>query len=590
MPHGSESLGIIAGANKQLANTAAPEVAGLARMASSLATIMGPFFDLMSNNAFSTNYRNRYLGGLQQQEAQVRMQEQQMRMKEEEMEMNRQQLLDIGTRQIAAHTAMMTEYGDVIWKWQHHFLSDDDAKAQIADLNNKTGHNFLGVKLDNEGIGAVQQYLDWEDKRLHDNWNAYASLYEGGQKKKAQTGDQTDDWSKSNSSGTRAGLLGDPIQTQDPQTGDPTKPTAAPTIEKLSAKYPDLGEHGVNAALEMSETGKIAGVTDTKGPTQHPERYHDAMALSGDIDKAVGNILSSNEDRAQKIKDLEGIDPAIAQKVRDLSNYKELPTGLDNPHVRGKFVGWAHELNPKYDQSAAESLKQYFNPNGKEQIALRQANNLPNIHVQTLRDLAGDEPIITAKLKQAWNNEVGADPHYILLANQLRQELVAINTIQNGTGGIRVTLLEHMMDTTKPTLPASTIRQVLNQDLAETFGRVADVQGTFERYGRTEFAPGLTKHGWQMFSGILRTDAYGQVPTDAPPELQAVSRKGPAGSGLPPTEQQARGAKAYIAAHANDVNPSPDVVKNLQHARTLTSSTVSDAPWEHMPEDAQDND
>ena len=62
MPTPEEAYGVVRGAGNQLAAYSAPGVGQPMGWAAGLASLIGPFMDHFSNNAFSTNYRNKMLG------------------------------------------------------------------------------------------------------------------------------------------------------------------------------------------------------------------------------------------------------------------------------------------------------------------------------------------------------------------------------------------------------------------------------------------------------------------------------------------------------------------------------------------------
>jgi hypothetical protein len=189
MPTEQESYGVLRGAPRQTAAFSAPAVAGLANTVSGLASIVGPFFDFFSKNAFSQNYRRQMLGGLQQEDHQMRIQEHQMRMREDEMKMKRERLIDTAEQLRITHSMMLSDYKSVYDDLNaagNTPEAQEQAKEQIAELNQKWHHQNLDTLLQNGGLGAVSNALDVEHNKFLHSWAATVSLQSSDKTRKEQ--------------------------------------------------------------------------------------------------------------------------------------------------------------------------------------------------------------------------------------------------------------------------------------------------------------------------------------------------------------------------------------------------------------------
>lgn len=590
LPNEQEAPGVMRGAGKQLAQFGPPSVAGPARAASDLAAIVGPFLDFYSHNAFSQHYRSTMLGETQQQEAQVRMQQAKMRMQTEQMQVLHDQMMENGAQAIANHSALLTRYGDIINKHNNHTISDEAFTEAIHNLNIESGHSSLDATLQNGGPTAVINQLQWEDQRLRDFWSSYTVLDQAQQRRKKETGDQSDDWVDGGGSNSpaRQSLIMDedkPTQQASADQSVPTADGATSTLDKIK-KQNNLNDQGMNAAQDIVEQGDVPGMTKAEGAKLHPQAYRAATTAAGQIGHAIGQVASGAGTPEEKIEAIRNINPNVAQTLDDLANYRQELKDVPNA-TRGQISSWAHQVNPKYDPTKAAQLKEFYKAGSKENTAMQAAANLPNVMIQLYSNLRKQENTnyFGTKLDQALKG-LSQDPEYNLIANQLRVVQQAITAIQSGTGVPRVTILEEMMKAVPATASSETIRGAMMQDLAEAWGRIGNIQGQFSNFGVKGYAPGLSKETVDLYSGFLRSNwRSGEFPSDVPPQLKQLSRDpAKARTGLskterepPATEAEARGAKIFY--DRNKDNPDPAIQAQIQHAMR-TMGLTPNPPWE----------
>jgi hypothetical protein len=174
MPSMREYPGVIAVAGRQLGQNSAPAVSAPANMASQIATFIGPFLDFYSKNAFSSHYRNQMLGGLAERR-------QAMLEQRENIEIQRDRMIDSLTQARTNQQVMLKDYDEVrqemeLQKKLHDGQNTpeeiEDANQKIRDLNIKYHHQNLDAYLNKYGIPGVFSYLNWENAKNQDIWNA----------------------------------------------------------------------------------------------------------------------------------------------------------------------------------------------------------------------------------------------------------------------------------------------------------------------------------------------------------------------------------------------------------------------------------
>ena len=188
MPSMQEYPHVIAGAGKQLARLSAPAVSGPANIASQIASFIGPVLDFYSHNAFSTSYRNRMLGGLAERR-------QAMLEQRENVEMQHDRMIEQITKARVNGQTMLKDYDEVrqemelqrkLHGGQNTPEEIDEAKEKIRYLNIKHQHQGLDAYLDKYGIDGVFSYLNWENAKNQDIWNAETAAKADKKKKESQ--------------------------------------------------------------------------------------------------------------------------------------------------------------------------------------------------------------------------------------------------------------------------------------------------------------------------------------------------------------------------------------------------------------------
>jgi hypothetical protein len=174
MPSMREYPNVVAVAGRQLGQYAAPAVAAPANAASQIASFIGPLLDFYSHNAFSTSYRNRMLGGLAERR-------QNMLEQRENIEIQHQRMIDLITQARTNQQIMLKDYDEVRQEMElqqklHGGQNTPEeiaaAKRKIRDLNIKHHHENLNAYLDKYDIPGVFSYLNWENAKNQDIWNA----------------------------------------------------------------------------------------------------------------------------------------------------------------------------------------------------------------------------------------------------------------------------------------------------------------------------------------------------------------------------------------------------------------------------------
>ena len=188
MPSMREYPNIVAVAGRQLGQFSAPAVSAPANMAAQIASLIGPTLDFFSHNAFSSSYRNRMLGGLAERK-------QAMLEQRENVELQHQRMIDLLTQARTNQQVMLKDYDEVrqemelqrkLHGGQNTPDELDTARQKIRDLNIKHHHQNLDAYLDKYDIPGVFSYLNWENAKNQDIWNAETAAKADKKKKDDQ--------------------------------------------------------------------------------------------------------------------------------------------------------------------------------------------------------------------------------------------------------------------------------------------------------------------------------------------------------------------------------------------------------------------
>lgn len=190
LPTEQEAPGVLGGANRQLAAFSAPAIAGPANIIAGLASIVGPFFDLMSNNAFSQHYRMARLGGREDEMLQLKKQEMQLRMREDEMKFKRERMIDMAEGLQMKHSQMLSEYKSVFDNIGPNGITEDEAREQIAQLNQYWHHGNLNSYLQDGDLAGVANALNLEHNKFLHSWAATATLRSADKTRKEEEKEQ----------------------------------------------------------------------------------------------------------------------------------------------------------------------------------------------------------------------------------------------------------------------------------------------------------------------------------------------------------------------------------------------------------------
>lgn len=280
MPSMQEYPRVIDVAGKQLARLSAPAVAGPANIASQIASFIGPFLDFYSKNAFSTSYRNRMLGGLAERR-------QAMLEQRENIERQHEQMIEQITQARVNGQIMLKDYDEVrqeleLQKQLHGGQNTpaelDAARQKIRYLNKKHSHPGLDAYLDKYDIAGVFSYLNWENAKNQDIWNAETAAKADKKKKDDQEYDPY-----LGGPGTRGGVGGfggggdesgignAPVtapETGVPETTAPAtqgQPGADPLQEANPPSLPDNWEPSKQEAPQKQSQAKPGGGVQVAG-------------------------------------------------------------------------------------------------------------------------------------------------------------------------------------------------------------------------------------------------------------------------------------------------------------------------------------
>lgn len=606
MPADTEAINVIRGAAGQLGRTAAPAVAQPMNYAANLASIIGPFFDFFSNNAFSQAYRARALGGAQQQESALRMQEAEMRMQEQQMNLNRERMMDAVQQGLVAHQSMLDDYQDVFYRLDKGLITPAQAKEELLQLNAENGHNNLDAYLEHNDLKGAYNYLEWEDKRFHDNLKAYTSLYESDKKAGKTVGESTLGKSILGTSGGADDTGIDVSKLPGPDTAPtgtapvtapdttPTEPEATGADDAQIAKdagLPDADGSGMKFAHEASRTGLYHGMTETAFQKAAGEKAAAAVIqASQDIDSRISKALSGEGGLEDKIAAVKKIDPLIAEDLKDIYQYKK--TAKEKGAAKDKFSSWVSQLDPDYDEGKFTNARQYTSEKGNTiGSAIHAGTSLSTNYVQflnILKQLPEGQSIPKNVLEAALANKLSGDSPYYTLGMQIRQLAQNIAAIQAGGGQIKVTLVEEMLHNLPTTASPRQLRTALQAEMTEVWARMAEYQKNWNaEYHREGWMPGMHPDDVALWSGILRMNpAKQQVPMDkdTPDILKAVNKPEKEWSShlhdwekwSPPSMEDIHNAQALIKKYEN--NPDPKIQEMVQHARD-TLLGILNPPW-----------
>ena len=342
LPREDEAINITRGTGQWRQNFAAPAVAGPAGLAAAIAGVVGPFYDLISNNAFSRAYREGALGGLQQDRLKLQMQR-------EQMDMQRDRMIDLQEQADHEQYELTQDYNLVFNKYdqlkgKHDGVNTPEEIAaeteEIRQLNGKHNHRKMDWLLDNIGPDGVRNALEQEHRIWQDSKNSNAT----NKRARDQRADEEADPVLGTASGGERNVFGGtapaatgggadplglgtgPAPESTPATGspedklvdpDPKPPpdnwVPEPTPEEPTSEAPETPGKQGRAALgpQVAARGDIA--SDVPQPGISGEKLAQAAAPAEPAEPAFDYKKSPVLDRAQQIY------PNMTQANRDVA-------------------------------------------------------------------------------------------------------------------------------------------------------------------------------------------------------------------------------------------------------------------------------
>ena len=587
-----EAYGVAQGAGRQLATFSSPFVGGPAGIAANLASIVGPFFDLIGNNAFSRAYRQQKLGGLQEQEAGVRMQEAKMRMQIEQMELTHARMMDNMEEASVKHQEMLTDYGEVFKRIKspqnpNGDLTEDQARQQIANLNIKWHHQNMDNMLQNRDLRGVQEFLAWEHGKFLD-WLSAHTTFEKSKGPSGKTRAEESELDKAivagSPGGAGAGDSGVSKALGVPPVGG-TQPAAATdeTTAQQQIENPDAGnmDEALKQKWGIGNTGVSLAHSVLAGDKNDKELRLEAKENSGKVISATEDMRSainkaaaaggtSPQDTQHRFDAVRAIDSRVADIAKGLSRYEIDPKSKEGQ----RWSGLAHQIDPTYDQNNYNAAHKFSDPTTSEYRVIERADTFMQDLIQAndaLNKVPGAEDAAIWQNKwNAWQaGTLTGDPEWSNLFNQLQAVATHYNGIQTLTGSVKVSLIGKSMEHLPPTASARAIREQLLGDAVDTWAVIGSNQQAWQRLGKQDLVPGLTPDVWRSFSAYLRSNPdTGEMPKgkDVPDEIRAISHDDISGASSrlsdaqkwhPASLQQIRDMRAFNAKYRD--SPREDI-------------------------------
>lgn len=513
IPSGMQALGVMGRAGGILSRWGPPSASPFYGRASGLAMQLGSVLDLLSKGKFSKN--------------QLAMRQGQLQLMQDEMLFNMQQGL-------MAHQQELLKYQEVLNAFHNNAYSQDEtenariAHQKIEELA-QTNPNILGV-LKNGGMNAVENYLIEEDRHFRD---AYAGFASAKKSRDATGGESVFD----ETGGGGAGAKTDPLAPT--KVAGPAE-TAAPAdtggvkdvIPDIKKAYGNLNDVGIDYARKKFR-GEItnAELQKMKPDPNNPRiRPGTAIGLAGtDMQNRFDRIAASPTGTVEdKLKQVEGFDPATAEDLRQLVSYNKDPKEFSKKNdMQAHMTQMAGRIDPSYrpDQFAVVH-------------DIVKKAELPLIGAQQL-DTAGNELLrVSLKFKEGermparWFDQAIAgswtgDPKYVEYRQALIAYANAVSRSESGQGRPYATIVRQMIHDTETTPNPAAMRAMVRVDNNVGWSLIDSFNKSFQSYTgqNTRNIPGWREDiANNMKAKQAMTDS-GEMPEWAPPNMLALSRK-----------------------------------------------------------------
>jgi hypothetical protein len=584
MPAPSESYRELADAGRKLATYSAPAVAGPASVVGSIALsidkMLGPVMDYYGGGAFSKGFGKSQAHAIANQMAEMKMNTQQY-------ELKRQQMLDAADDAQEAHKLMMMDYKSIFKRYQLGDLNEEEANDEIRNLNQKYRHQNLDNMLTNQGMGAVERYLDSEDAWIRDLESGNASLRASDRRRKKEAGLSEDtDLDKEWGDGTdvRGGAIPGqrPLPFRGPDAAAAAGAAHSPTAGGESvdpndptydiAKRNNLSKSGMEAARELLQDGTVRGLTPTQAGKMAPRKYDNVVTAAGEMGARINDIAANREMSPQeKLDKMREISPVIADAVDGLRNYTVNPVSLGK--MRGIGTRLASQVDPNYKEGFYQIAQKYRDPNTKEGQVMSRTATLPIAALSVLnalKDMSETDKIPKRVIESFGAEYYTGDPKYAQLYSALRMFATDAVAVSMGSGTPRVTLVNDLIKHMAASGSPAQIRTQLLTDLRTSFSYIHNVDEQWRtETGQSRHAPGFAPHNYNMLDSMLRMNPYtGQVPKDAPDILKGVGRSKPetrpswmkeGQDWEPMTRAQVDGARRWL--HDNPDDPRAQAIR-----------------------------
>jgi hypothetical protein len=532
MPTDDEAIRILQMTGKRLSQFSAPSVAGPANIFSSLAALIGPTMDFYSQGTFSSHYRDRYLGGLEQRK-------QAMAERREQMEVYRDQMIDSAQQAMVAHKQMMGDYGAVFKQHELGALTDAQAEQAIRNLNAKYQHSGLDSMINNRGIGAVQRWLDWEDTQFADTINGLTVL-DQTKTRSGKTPAEENELDKAISAGGSTGggtststrtqlepLKGEAAPAA-PSSGDQAveNPDAAGMDADLMKKY-NMSPTGMGMAHSLLQSADPAD--ENKLRLEAKKNFGRPIGAARDMRTAINNIAANPAlTPEQKLEEIGNIDKQVADKLSGIKGYDLDPKDKANQ----RWSALAHQVDPSFQEGKYKAVNDYFGPNTANAGKIQRLDAFPKSGLSLLKaikPLSETESVPMRIIDQGASFYVTGDPKYSTVYQAIQGYINEYSGLLTANGVPRVTQIKMFADHFKSSMSPAQIRGAMQVDAQNASAMYDSVlQRWKDVSGRTTPPPGLQPRSVELLNGLLDMKPQtGQVTEDAPDELKAVGKKPP---------------------------------------------------------------
>jgi hypothetical protein len=535
LPSGREATGVIMGAGRQLGLWGPMGVSQPAMQASNLARMLqgyAPILDLISGGKFSQNQARAQLDRMKLLESQMALQ-----------------------AEIASN-----ESNRILQKWSRIYaafeeggLTPEQAHDEAERLSYETHDPNIRAVLKSRGMDGVEAYLKYIDSTTRDLAAGAASTRKGS-KTNAESPFLSDQGGMG--SGTlqhrEDPLAASTIAAAEKAAAAPTAGTDAGTespeqlVERLKRPLNqgglglndaglDVARQGVSdpevlSKLSGNEKKQITGASSAMRGTM--ERI--AREQGEPLDRTAPDYEQKRRTRIlDKLDKIGQVDPTIGSLAHDMYNYK---ADLDRVpiHQRMFVQGLLGEATDHHWRAGNyKQIQELTSEKGQIGKVLTRVGEfgtggLPALW-EAVKETRGSEwskqTIPPRVLQELLADKYTGDPRYSKLYTAINSAINQVGGIINLSGQAHVTTAHDWMLHNAPGKSPAQILEQFHVDFNDAWAILNHAQDRWHQLtGRDTLIPNLSKTDWEYYSAFARANwTHGTMPSDAPPNLRAIS-------------------------------------------------------------------